>query len=190
MSPYRELLTTYTADLPEVQDIVAMMRAVIDEYDDRMLVGEIYLPLERLMAYYGASGKGAHLPFNFQLIVCPGTPGNRRRGRALRSDAAIVRLAQLGARQSRQAAHRHPGRRAQARVAAMLLLTLRGTPTLYYGDEIGMHDVPIPPDQVRIRSKKTFPVWAWGAIRCAHRCNGPAAMRRLFDGFALAAARR
>ena len=38
---------------------------------------------------------------------------------------------------------------AQARVAAMLLLTLRGTPTLYYGDEIGMRDVPIPPDRVQ-----------------------------------------
>src|SRR6185312_1075551 len=36
MSPYRELLTTYTVDLPEVQEIVAMMRAVIEEYDDRM----------------------------------------------------------------------------------------------------------------------------------------------------------
>jgi alpha-glucosidase len=34
----------------------------------------------------------------------------------------------------------------QPRVAAMLLLTLRGTPSVYYGDEIGMHDVPIPPE--------------------------------------------
>jgi alpha-glucosidase len=38
---------------------------------------------------------------------------------------------------------------AQAKVAAVLLLTLRGTPTLYYGDEIGMADVPIPPDQIQ-----------------------------------------
>jgi alpha-glucosidase len=38
---------------------------------------------------------------------------------------------------------------AQARVAAMLLLTLRGTPTLYYGDELGMADVPIPPERVQ-----------------------------------------
>ncbi|HEX5021490.1 MAG TPA: alpha-amylase family glycosyl hydrolase, partial [Candidatus Binatia bacterium] len=68
MSPYRELLATYTADLPEVQEIVALMRGVLDKYEDRMLVGEIYLPVERLMAYYGASGRGAHLPFNFQLI--------------------------------------------------------------------------------------------------------------------------
>jgi alpha-glucosidase len=37
----------------------------------------------------------------------------------------------------------------QSRVAAMLLLTLRGTPTIYYGDEIGMRDVPIPFDEVQ-----------------------------------------
>ena len=34
-------------------------------------------------------------------------------------------------------------------MAATLLLTLRGTPTLYYGDELGMRDVPIPPDRVQ-----------------------------------------
>jgi alpha-glucosidase len=45
MSPYRELLTTHTADLPEVQEIVALMRGVIENYPDRMLVGEIYLPV-------------------------------------------------------------------------------------------------------------------------------------------------
>lgn len=38
---------------------------------------------------------------------------------------------------------------AQARVAAMLLLTLRGTPTLYYGDELGIGDVHIPPGRIR-----------------------------------------
>jgi alpha-glucosidase len=37
----------------------------------------------------------------------------------------------------------------QAKVAAVLLLMLRGTPTLYYGDEIGMADVPIPPDEIQ-----------------------------------------
>ena len=47
--------------------------------------------------------------------------------------------------------------RAQARVAAMLLLTLRGTPTLYYGDEIGMHDVPIPPERVQDPFEKNVP---------------------------------
>jgi alpha-glucosidase len=38
---------------------------------------------------------------------------------------------------------------AQARVAAMLLLTLRGTPTIYMGEELGMLDTPIPADRIR-----------------------------------------
>ncbi|MFC7553293.1 alpha-amylase family glycosyl hydrolase [Pseudoroseomonas wenyumeiae] len=46
---------------------------------------------------------------------------------------------------------------AQTRVAAMLLLTLRGTPTVYYGDEIGMTDVPIPPHLVQDPAEKNQP---------------------------------
>jgi alpha-glucosidase len=158
MSPYRELLATYTADLPEVQEIVAMMRGLVEEYDDRMLVGEIYLPVERLMAYYGASGKGAHLPFNFQLIRLP--------WKAKEIAAAIERYEALlpsyawpnwvlgNHDKSRIATRAGP---AQARVAAMLLLTLRGTPTMYYGDEIGMRDVPIPIDRVQDPFEKNVP---------------------------------
>jgi alpha-glucosidase len=158
LSPYRELLTTYTADLPEVQEIVAQLRSVVEEYDDRMLVGEIYLPVERLIAYYGASGKGAHLPFNFQLI---GLPWNAREIAAAveRYEALLPSYAWpnwvLGNHdKSRIATRVGP---AQARVAAMLLLTLRGTPTMYYGDEIGMYDVPIPVQQVQDPFEKNVP---------------------------------
>jgi alpha-glucosidase len=51
---------------------------------------------------------------------------------------------------------------AQARVAAMLLLTLRGTPTLYYGEEIGMQNVPIPPDRVQDPFEKNVPGLGYG----------------------------
>ncbi len=158
MSPYRELLTTYTADLPEVQQIVAQMRSVVEEYDDRMLVGEIYLPVERLMAYYGASGKGAHLPFNFQLI---GLPWKARDIAAAveRYEALLPAYAWpnwvLGNHDKSRVATRVGA--AQAPVAAMLLLTLRGTPTMYYGDEIGMHDVSISPGQVQDPYEKNIP---------------------------------
>ena len=158
MSPYRELLTTYSADLPEVQEVVAKLRNVLDNYDDRMMVGEIYLPVERLMAYYGASGKGAHLPFNFQLIRLP---WNAReiataveRYEALLPSYAWPNWVLGNHDKSRVATRVGP---AQSRVAAMLLLTLRGTPTMYYGDEIGMQDVPIPVAQVQDPFEKNVP---------------------------------
>jgi alpha-glucosidase len=56
--------------------------------------------------------------------------------------------------------------RAQARVAAMLLLTLRGTPTLYYGDEIGMRDVAIAPYQVQDPCEKNLPGLGIGRDPC------------------------
>jgi alpha-glucosidase len=158
MSPYRELLTTHTADLPEVQEIIALMRGVIENYVDRMLVGEIYLPVERLMAYYGASGKGAHLPFNFQLI---GLPWKAKEIAAAveRYEALLPSYAWpnwvLGNHDKPRIATRAGA--AQARIAAMLLLTLRGTPTMYYGDEIAMHDVAIPPHQVQDPFEKNVP---------------------------------
>src|SRR5262245_47606829 len=44
------------------------MRRVADEFSDRVLIGEIYLPFERLVAYYGRDLAGVHLPFNFSLL--------------------------------------------------------------------------------------------------------------------------
>jgi alpha-glucosidase len=54
----------------------------------------------------------------------------------------------------------------QARVAAMLLLTLRGAPTLYYGDELGMVDVPIPANRVRDPLEKNVPGMGLGRDPC------------------------
>ena len=54
----------------------------------------------------------------------------------------------------------------------MLLLTLRGTPTIYYGDEIGMQDVPIPPELVQDPFEKRPPGSGLAAIPSARRCSG------------------
>jgi alpha-glucosidase len=143
---YDSLMPVYTADRPEVQDIVAEMRAVLDEYGDRVLVAEIYLPVERLVRYYGAHPvRGAHLPFNFQLLELPWDA--EQIGAAVTAYEALLPPAAwpnwvLGNHDRPRIASRLG--EAQARVAAMLLLTLRGTPTLYYGDEIAMADVEIP----------------------------------------------
>jgi alpha-glucosidase len=129
---------------------VAEMRALLDTYPDRVLIGEVYLPLKQLMAYYGRDMKGAQLPFNFQLIS---TAWNAREIARIVEDyeAALPTGGWpnwvLGNHDQKRIASRIG--LAQARIAAMLLLTLRGTPTLYYGDELGLENVPVPPDLVQ-----------------------------------------
>ena len=146
---YKSLLPFYSTDQRQVHDVIRELRAVTDEFSDRVLIGEIYLPVEKLAAYYGANLDGAHLPFNFSLIETP-----------WRADAVASLIERyegslpagawpnwvLGNHDRPRLASRVGPE--QARVAAMLLLTLRGTPTLYYGDEIGMTQVPIRPERV------------------------------------------
>jgi alpha-glucosidase len=147
---HASLRHVYTRDLPEVHETIRSMRKVMDGYEGRVMIGETYLPNERLVHYYGMNLDECHLPFNLQLIKT-------------RWEAAAVREVVekyeaclpwgcwpnwvLGNHDKSRIASRVG--KDQARVAAMLLLTLRGTPTCYYGDEIGMMDVPIPPGKLR-----------------------------------------
>jgi alpha-glucosidase len=150
MPPHQRVLPLYSADLPAVQEIINGLRRVTDEFPERLLIGEIYLPFERLVAYYGRDLEGVHLPFNFALLHSHWDAGTV----AALIDAYEAALPAggwpnwvLGNHDRARIASRIGD--AQARIAAMLLLTLRGTPTLYYGDEIGMRQVPIPPERVR-----------------------------------------
>jgi len=164
--PFFRWLMLYNTDLPEVQPIVAEMRRVVDAFSDarssRVLIGELYLPLPQLVAYYGRNAEGVlegvQLPFNFQLIATEWQAA--RIDRFVRDyEAALPAGAQpnwvLGNHDRSRIATRVGPR--MARLAAMLLLTLRGTPTLYYGDEIGMTDVPIPADEVQDPFEKNKP---------------------------------
>jgi alpha-glucosidase len=165
--PHESLLPRYNADQAEVQDVIAEMRGVIDEFDDRVLIGEIYLPFERLVAYYGKDLAGAHLPFNFALLSAPWN------ARAIEKIIAEYEATLPPGAWPNWVLGNHDRPRVasrvgqdQARVAAMLLLTLRGTPTLYYGDEIGMHQVEIAPDQVRDPFEKNVPGIGVGRDGC------------------------
>lgn len=141
----------YTQDQPDTRTYVREMRQVIDEFDDRMMVGEIYLPLEQLLAYSGTPDEPmVHLPFNFHLISMTWDAAHVRAF----VDDYDARSVQAGAWPNFVLGN-HDQRRfksrvgeAQYRVAQTLVLTLRGTPTVYYGDEIGMHDVVIPPHRL------------------------------------------
>jgi alpha-glucosidase len=141
VNEYDSLLPVHSADLDEVQDVVAAIRRVIG---DRLMVAEVYAPIERLVRYYGRDGSGAQLPFNFHLLTtaweAEAIASLVERYEAALPDGAWPNWV-LGNHDRPRIASRVGA--AQARVAAMLLLTLRGTPTLYYGDEIGMTDVAV-----------------------------------------------
>jgi alpha-glucosidase len=165
--PHHAQVPLYIADRPEVQEIIRELRNVVDEHEGRLVIGEIYLPLERLVAYYGTDLRGVHLPFNFQLLQ---STWNARGLAALidQYEQALPRGGWpnwvLGNHDNRRIATRVGVQ--QARVAAMLLLTLRGTPTMYYGDEIGMVDVRIPPDRIQDPFERNVPGIGVGRDPC------------------------
>ena len=153
-----KLLSVYDCDRPEVHEVTAEMRAVLESHGDRLLIGEIYLPVKRLVAYYGHDLNEAQMPFNFTLIGATWTAANIAKIIADYESAlppgAWPNWVLSNHDQSRIGTRIGPR---QARVAAMLLLTLRGTPTIYYGEEIGMLDTPIPPALVQDPAEKRQP---------------------------------
>ena len=165
--PNEKILTQYSTDQPEVHDVIAEMRRVTDAYAARVLIGEIYLPLHRLMAYYGNDLTGAQMPFNFALLS---TFWSARSIEKIIDDyeKALPKGAWpnwvLGNHDRPRIASRVGPE--QARIAAMLLLTLRGTPTLYYGDEIGMHQLAVAPEDIRDPFEKNLPGIGVGRDGC------------------------
>jgi len=146
------------ADEPELHALLRSWRHLLDEYDERMAVGEVFLfdPV-RFVSFYGTGEDELHLAFNFAFLRAPWS------AEAFRDVVATFeRLLPQGAwpdytlsnhdnprAMSRYALADDPQRaRWRARLAALMLLTLRGTPFLYYGEEIGMADGAIPRDRV------------------------------------------
>ena len=151
MAEKLRVLQHHSTDQPEAHAFTRAMRHLADTYGETLLVGEIFLPRDRLMRWYGTEAEpGVHLPFNFELIE---NPWDRDTLALLIADydAAIPEHGWpnwvIGSHDAPRIAARIGER--QARVAAMLLLTLRGTPTLYQGDEISIGTVDIPPDRIR-----------------------------------------
>jgi alpha-glucosidase len=141
----------YDRNRPETHEICREMRALADAYGDRLLVGEVFDDdAARAAAYHGPKGDELHLAFNFEFLFQPWKAQSFR-------DAARrwYRLLPAGAwpnfTLSNHDQPRHASRygrgshgEARARVAAAMLLTIRGTPFLYYGEEIGMRNRAIP----------------------------------------------
>ena len=155
-APYDRQRHLYDRDQAGAVDLYRGVRALVDGHEpgrDRVLLGETFLAhdLPAWASYFGGEGGAAlHLPLNFGLLETAWTAP------ALRAHVEAVEAATpehgwpsyvLGSHDERRLAGRlGPDK---ARQAAVLLSTLRGTPTLYAGDEIGTPDVEVPPDSVR-----------------------------------------
>jgi glycosidase len=142
----------YDKGHPDSHRIYKELRKLLDEYSTerpRVSIGEIHIfDWKKWAAFYGQNLDEIHLPFNFQLLNVPW------KAEAVRSIVdELEKILPPGAWPNYVLGNHDEPRLASrldpqaARVAAMLLLTLRGTPTLYYGDEIGLTDGYVPNEQ-------------------------------------------
>jgi alpha-glucosidase len=147
---------------PDVYDAVKRIRGVFDEYEDRMAVGEVFGTAAEVAAFYGDDDEpGLHLAFNFQFIHERESEATRWEADALQrivrnAEAALPDGAQpcyaIGNHDRARFISRHNGDGRgleRARAATVLLMGLRNTPFVYYGEEIGMEDVDIPEEQLK-----------------------------------------
>ncbi len=148
--PIGKYVLKYTVNQPGTHKIVKAMRKVVDKYSDRVLIGETYLPYEELLEYYGNNDE-CHMPFNFHLLELKWKASSIKKKvndyEKILPEGCWPSYA-LGNHDNKRIASK-VGTEKQARIAAMLLLTLRGTPTVYYGDEIAMKNVKIPKNMIQ-----------------------------------------
>ncbi len=155
-------------DVPVTHERVRAIRSLVDSYaDNRVLVGEIYLMTTEAIASYYGDGDEVHMAFNFPALY---SPWNAERWRASIEDTEATldprgawptwvlsnhdnprhrtRYDLVAQRRGEDAGTTARRSEARARAAAVLLLTLRGTPFLYQGEELGLLDAEIAPEQV------------------------------------------
>jgi alpha-glucosidase len=139
----------YNRDLPELHEAMMRLRSFTDRYDpNRVLIGEAYVPQwDILMRYYGPNNNQLQLPFNFFLVM-----GKVRTSLDANAFRSVINDSEkaLRGRWTTYVLSNHDIPRAYdrygdgqhndeiAKLLATMLLTLRGSPFLYYGEEIGM----------------------------------------------------
>lgn len=134
---------------PGTHDQLRAMRRLLDDRGS-MVVGETYVLDTTTMASYLEGGDQLHLAFNFPALHCPWDATRWRE----EIEGANALMDSIGAWPtwvlSNHDVARHRtryGSDARARAAAVLLLTLRGTPFLYMGEELGLEDAVVGPEQ-------------------------------------------
>jgi alpha-glucosidase len=145
--PAWNMLPAFSQDVGGLQEIVRELCRVVGEFPGRILIGENHLPPERLPLYYCS---GLTHPSNSQLLDLEWDAIHVRR--MIDRYEGFLTADQwpnwiLGSHDNQRVAGNLGLER--TRVAALMQLTLRGTPIMYYGEEIGMHNAAIPPELER-----------------------------------------
>ena len=169
-SAWGRLEHRYDIDQPDFPELLERFRAVVDEAPGRLTIGELFSRETELAAKYA---RDRHIVFDWSLMESPWTAAAfgaaiDRREAAFGPDLwPTVALSnhdreRQATRLSRSVGRdRDPDRDAIAKAAAVLILGLRGTPFLYYGEEIGMVDVDIPREEIvdppALRAGPDFP---------------------------------
>ena len=146
---------TYSMNQPEVHDVLKGWRALAERFDNSpVLVGETWvLELERMVSFYGAGSDELHLAFNFPFIFSD-LDASMMRAIVERVEGLIPQASWPAWTGSNHDCGRFATRwcgndERRVRCALMMLLTLRGSPFLYYGDEIGMAQRTMARDEIR-----------------------------------------
>ena len=152
-TPYDQLLHTNSRGHEEILDNVNAMCNLIgghQEHENTFIISEVYIDLPEMKKFYAACENNKHAPFNFALI---GLPWSARVFKKHIDDFESTLTSEdwpnyaVGNHDQPRLVSRYGSE--HARIIAMLLLTLRGMPFIYYGDEIGMEDVHIPPHRIQ-----------------------------------------
>ena len=152
MGEYDRYIHLYDFGHPDVHEVHRRLRQLVDSYERHIFtVGEIHIfDLPEWASYYGEDFDQLHMPFNYQLMTADwDVPSLRATIEAVLWNVPVGGWTNwtLGNHDEIRLATRLPD--GHERLAALLLLTLRGTPFLYYGDELGMTQVGIPESEAR-----------------------------------------
>ncbi|GET41600.1 alpha-amylase family glycosyl hydrolase [Microseira wollei] len=159
MEPSDRLFEVFSKNIPEIHDFNRMLRTLVEQYGHRLLIGELYKSLEEIIKHYGSNDE-LHLPLNSELmsVRCQWSAECVReivdRYERLLPEGAWPNWT-LGNHDKHRVASRIGI--SQAKIGMMLLLTLRGTPTIYYGEELGMEDAWIPSEHIQDPWEKKAP---------------------------------
>jgi alpha-glucosidase len=147
---YDSLLHIYTIALPETLSMLKKLSDVVNEFSDRFMVCEIYTFLHEVVNLYKIIDKKSFAPFNFSFLSLPWDAYEQKKfidefDKLVGYDYFPTFV--LGNHDQPRIATKLG--EDNARTAAMLQLTLRGMPFIYYGEELGMENVQIPDEKVK-----------------------------------------